>query len=311
METKAHHVLIGAFALGMIVLGFLFVMFLGQYRVTQDAFYDVKFLDSVTGLSVGGEVRYNGVKVGEVAAMRFDPSEPKAVYVTIRVDQRPDFALHEDTEITLELLGITGLTYVHIEGVSPTSPRLPQVTSIDGDLPVIVAKPSAIQQLFESAPSIIEQVQLATNALSEFLSEDNQRAVTNILANLDQLTGEVAARGDDIGDTIASMQDVSAQLESLAAKVDTLIGEDVSYLVTDLRQLTNSVNGLVLLAEDVVDENRDGLAEFSNQGLPQISLFLSEARQLVATLDRIAHRVESDPTGFIFRGQGSEYEARP
>ena len=309
METKAHHVLIGAFTLAVILAAFVFIIILGRFSGTNDAFYDVKFLDAVSGLSVGGEVRYNGVKVGEVSHMRFDRSDPSAVFVTVRIKSRPDFALREDAVVSLELLGITGLTYVHIEGGLPDSDLLPQVHNPDGNLPVIEAQPSAIQQLYERVPDIMEQIERTTSRLADIMSSENQAKFESILTSLDEVSGTVASRSDDISDIVSNMQNLSERFDSIANNVDTVMTEDVGGLVEELRTLTSSVDGVVGLTETMLAENRDSLSEFSNQGLPQLTLLVGEARHLVVTIDRIAQRLEKDPTGFILRNQGTEYEA--
>jgi ABC-type transporter Mla subunit MlaD len=67
METKANYVLIGAFVLlaaGALALFTLWIAGNPLNRSYSD--YDVIFEGPVNGLTEGGEVRFNGIKVGEV-----------------------------------------------------------------------------------------------------------------------------------------------------------------------------------------------------------------------------------------------------
>ena len=65
------------------------------------------------------------------------------------------------------------------------------------------------------------------------------------------------------------------------------------------------------LGEQVLTENRASINNFTAQGLSQLATFVVEARQLVATLDRIAQHVESDPAGFVLGGsRGQEIPVR-
>src|SRR3546814_18033608 len=68
METRAHHLLIGSFMLAFLVAIVLFVLWLAKSQVDRDvAHYNIYFHGSVAGLGVGGDVRFNGIKVGTVS----------------------------------------------------------------------------------------------------------------------------------------------------------------------------------------------------------------------------------------------------
>src|SRR6188474_2396959 len=71
METRAHHVLIGAFAIAAFVVGLGFVLWLSNSGTdSQFSDYEVVFTEAVTGLSKGGLVQYNGIKVGDVTQLK-------------------------------------------------------------------------------------------------------------------------------------------------------------------------------------------------------------------------------------------------
>jgi phospholipid/cholesterol/gamma-HCH transport system substrate-binding protein len=287
VETKANHLLIGGFALVITLLAFLFIFWLSKTRIDAEyAYYDVKYSDGISGLPLGGEVRYNGVKVGTVDRIRFDPLEPSTVFVTIKVENRPDFKLRQDSQVSLGLLGITGITYVLISGGSPNSPSLAAVKDRRHTLPVIAAKPSAIKRLLDDAPGIAMNSRQAIGRLGELLSTDNQEKVSRILTNLDRLS--------------ANLADASVDLKAAS--------RDAPALVHEIRGASKSVAELSNLAQAVVAENRGDIRTFSNRGLAQVDSFVAQARQLAASLDRIAARIESDPPGYILggRAQGRE-----
>ena len=67
METRASHVVIGAFILVIVAGAFGFVLWLAKIEIDQQyAYYRVTFEEAVSGLSIGGDVRYNGIPVGVV-----------------------------------------------------------------------------------------------------------------------------------------------------------------------------------------------------------------------------------------------------
>ena len=67
METKARYALIGLFVSGAIAAAFAFVYWLHTTGgLGQRAVYQIRFENSVSGLLIGSNVLFNGVRVGEV-----------------------------------------------------------------------------------------------------------------------------------------------------------------------------------------------------------------------------------------------------
>ena len=67
METRAHHLIIGSFAVGITLALVLFLLWIGKVELNREyQYYDLVFEGSVSGLSVAGDVLYNGIKVGEI-----------------------------------------------------------------------------------------------------------------------------------------------------------------------------------------------------------------------------------------------------
>src|SRR5271170_7143472 len=115
METRANFVLIGAFTLAVIASGFLFVLWLvAAGQVSHSRTYEVLFTGSVSGLSRGGSVVFNGLRVGEVLSIDFVPNDPGRVAAIINVDGR--ITIKKDTQARLELQGLTGGSAIALTG---------------------------------------------------------------------------------------------------------------------------------------------------------------------------------------------------
>lgn len=298
METRANHVMIGAFALAVTVLAFAFVLWLAKVQVTaQYGYYLVKFTDGVSGLPLGGEVRYNGVKVGTVESIHFAPKEPSAVYVLIKVENRPDFSLREDSEASLQFQGITGITYVMITGGTLDSAKLPLVTDPKGDVPVIVAQPSPIAQVFDTFPELVDKARQTFDRINSILDKNNQERINEIIANL-------ATGSQNFSDAIKS-------IDKLSTDTDSLVDGDAKTSVQQLAQASKSIEQAAALSSQILTENKAAINQFTDQGLAQITSFTTEARRLVETLDRIAQHIESNPTGFVLNGTPAKEMAVP
>jgi phospholipid/cholesterol/gamma-HCH transport system substrate-binding protein len=111
METRAHHFLIGAFAIGITLLTIGFLFWVGRFEFDrQYQIYDLKFEGSVSGLSKAGDVLYNGIKVGEVIMIEIDEDNPKNVLVRIQVGRATP--VKEDSYARLETQGLTGVAAI-------------------------------------------------------------------------------------------------------------------------------------------------------------------------------------------------------
>ncbi|MBV9568413.1 MAG: MCE family protein, partial [Hyphomicrobiales bacterium] len=74
METRAKFALIGVFTLCVIAAAFGFVFwFSGSRGGANLKSYQIVFDTPVTGLSRGGAVLFNGIRVGEVTDLSFYP----------------------------------------------------------------------------------------------------------------------------------------------------------------------------------------------------------------------------------------------
>ena len=141
METRANFVLIGAFTLGAVVAAFLFVMWIVGYGAAgTHRRYQIIFNGSVSGLSTGATVLFNGLKVGEVTDLGFVKGNPSQVVADIDVTNA-SAPINSDTKAQLETQGLTGSATValiggergrgELTGNPPVIPSLPTATLAD------------------------------------------------------------------------------------------------------------------------------------------------------------------------------------
>ncbi|MBM3556426.1 MAG: MCE family protein, partial [Alphaproteobacteria bacterium] len=243
METKAHHVLIGAFVLAGLAMGAVFAVWLSRLQLDQQwDRYRIYFFGSVTGLSKTSEVRYNGVPVGSVTDIQIDPADPRRVLVLIEV--RAGTPVKEDSTAALELQGITGIAYVAIAGGSAASPPLRQIHA-GGGLPVIPSKASGIQEVIATAPELLNRAMTLLAEGAKVISEDNIRAIARILANVERASGTTAERS---GSLIEELERTSAEFRRAAgsaAKALDQVGGEASEALAGLRGTAGKVDRLV------------------------------------------------------------------
>src|SRR5579871_2155036 len=195
METKANYVAVGAFVLACVIGLVVSILWLAGAQYSQEySYYQTYFKGPVTGLGKGTVTRYNGIDVGRITALEFDPNVPDRVIVTLQV--QPGLNIREDSVASIDSQGLTGGTFVEISGGTAKSPLL---TAKPGQkYPVIATKQSTLQQLEQSAPEVVAKLNVTASRANDLLNDENRRAVAHILASLDETTATVARRSADI-----------------------------------------------------------------------------------------------------------------
>jgi phospholipid/cholesterol/gamma-HCH transport system substrate-binding protein len=289
LETKANYVAVGAFVLICVVGLVVTILWLAGAQYSQEySYYQTYFKGPVTGLGKGTVTRYNGIDVGRVTDLKFNPNDPQSVIVTMQV--QPNLNIREDSQASIESQGLTGGTYVEISGGTAKSPIL--VAKEGQDYPVIRAKQSTLQQLEQSAPEVVAKLNVAASRINDLLNDDNRRALSHVLANLDQTTAAIAKRSADIDATIKNASVATANLRDASASMKpTLDHVDVT------------VNKFSKVADDAD-------AFLKGDALGQLSNLIGEMRRLVTSLTRFSDQLNREPTKLLFGDRRKGYEPK-
>jgi phospholipid/cholesterol/gamma-HCH transport system substrate-binding protein len=304
METKAHHALVGLFALILVAAGGFFALWLGKVSFDEEyAHYDIVFDGPVRGLRESGEVRFNGIQVGEVTDLGLD--EQSRVIARVRVlAQTP---VRVDSFAQLEPQGLTGLSYVQITGGSPEAQRLFSPTGRPP--PRIFARQAQLEGLFEGSEDVLEAAQTALFRLSELLSDQNVDEISTTLSNLREITSQLKDEDNLVEEMRSAIRqiDVAASDISVAAQSLQDFGTSAeAFLVNDMTPAVNettlaaiAVNQAATGTNLLVSEITPSVEAFAEEGLDDLTLAATDLRRLISTLERIAAELENDPGGFI------------
>ncbi len=219
METKANFVLIGAVTvLGVLGLLGLLVWFAKVEIDRQYAWYDVLFED-VSGLGMAGDVRYNGLSVGQVVALDLDADDPGRVRV--RIEVAADTPVRTDTTAQLNSQGVTGVAFVSLSGGSPDAPLLLEATGGDG-VPVIASERSVIQALTEDAPDLVSEAVEAIREIRSFLGPENRESVAATLRNLESASGKLETALSDFSNISRTVSEGTAEISKFTGRLDEI-----------------------------------------------------------------------------------------
>lgn len=325
MEIRASYMLVGATVLALIIGLAAFSVWLVKSDVDQQsATYEIYFEGSVTGLQEGSQVRYRGIPVGSITDIDIDPNNVERVRTVVEIDR--DTPIKKDTVATLEMQGITGIAYVQLLGGTRDSPPLTTDQADDDALPIITARRSTLERVFESTPDLLAEAIKVADQLSTVLSEKNVGNLSVTFDNLKTFSDGLATNADGFGkmtssvtETLEDVRSVASDLGELtkdlrgfAGKIDQGIegvGNDLVNTLNELSGAAISLGGAARQLDGMVDDLREPLSDFSGTGLYELTSLVGETRALVAALSRITKEVERDPAGFLIGGSRKGFEA--
>src|SRR5262249_16471188 len=210
METRANYVLIGLFTLAVIAAAFGFVLwFQSLHTAKARSPLRIVFEGPATGLRNGGNVNFNGIRVGEVISVKLD--NPRRVVALAMVENSTP--IRKDTLVGLEFQGLTGVAAISLRGGEETAPPVP----LDEDaVPTAPADPNRLQDVTEAIRGTLQNINRVV--------ADNQEAVRNSLKNLETFTASLARNSERIDNVMARVDGVMGKADNLMLGLNTIAG---------------------------------------------------------------------------------------
>jgi phospholipid/cholesterol/gamma-HCH transport system substrate-binding protein len=184
MYNKINYTLVGIFVFLFTIGLFAFGFWLSKYDVKDNyKYYKIYFSENVSGLSKDSSVKLRGVNVGKVVKISLDPKNINRVEVVVKI--KKDVPIKEDMKAHLEMIGVTGLLSVVIDGGSKSSKDL---IAKNGELPIIKSRPSWIDTTKDSVTNLALSLNKLLQKSESLLSSQNLENISKTLENLKRLT---------------------------------------------------------------------------------------------------------------------------
>jgi phospholipid/cholesterol/gamma-HCH transport system substrate-binding protein len=255
MERKAHYALIGLFTFAVVAGAFGFIFWLHHSSGKKQAvLYRVIFDSSVSGLQVGGNVLFNGIRVGEVTNLRLDPDKPSQVVALLAVNKATP--IRSDTRVGLEFAGLTGVAAVSLKGVSATTPLIERE---EGEPPTLKADPSASQDMMQAAREVLNKAEEVIAA--------NQDALHQAITDIATFSASLARNADSVDSIVSDAKVTMSNAREATASARTLI-DNLDKRTDDI---TIGINKMTATATRQIDSAGRAITDLAHN--PQRFLF--------------------------------------
>ncbi|MBV1702193.1 MAG: MCE family protein [Hyphomicrobiales bacterium] len=293
METRANYMLIGAFTVAVVASIFLFVFwFSGTNQQQGSKAYRIIFTGSVAGLTRGGQVLFNGLRVGEVTSIGLMAEDPSRVQAIVTLDPRTP--VKTDTHAQLESTVLTGTSSIALTGGGAHTP--PLVSTKPGELPVIYADRSEIQNLLAIVQTLSTKLDSILGKVDGLLGE-NGGTVQATLNNLQVFTKMLADNSAGVGTFLQSAGDLGKSLQPLGPKITSLTSDldavvkaadpaKVSTIVANVQDLSKKLNDTAEKLDTLIASAQGIIGSGSSKGaVNNISDAALAIKKLAANLD--------------------------
>ncbi|SFV67320.1 Possible ABC transport system periplasmic substrate-binding protein [hydrothermal vent metagenome] len=215
MYSKVNYMIVGLFVLLFGVGLLLFGFWLAKYGLKESyATYKIEIQDSVSGLSKDSSVKLHGVDIGYVSHIDIDPENIEIIRIFVKI--KKEVPIKEDMVASTQMLGVTGLLSIEIDGGTNES-KILQPT--DSYIPLIKSKSSIFSKVTQNIEGLSERLIHLLTRSETLLSDRNLDNIDKILKNV----ARISAKGEAVEvKAIESMHEVDTTLQTLRTSINTI-----------------------------------------------------------------------------------------
>lgn len=276
MESKTNYFVVGLLVLiltaGLIIVGLWLSVGFDQKKYNT---YRVNIDEPVSGLTTESPVKYNGVKVGYIAAIQLNEANPQEVKLLVQIEAGTPITT--TTEATLIMQGITGTTYLGLSATTPNATLLAKKS--DAPYPVIPFKSSFFNRLEKNINDV-------TVAMNRFFDKDNAKNVKKTIVNLQKISSIIEKNNANLN---KSLKDLPLAINELKVSL-----RQFGKMSEDISDASTQVSSAMLAGKNSMDK-------FSQQAIPPAVLLLRRLDLIAANLEKTSAQLRQNPA-VIIRG---------
>ncbi|MDR2592414.1 MAG: MlaD family protein [Chitinispirillales bacterium] len=304
--TAAQKFRLGIFVIiGMAILAAFIIIPIGM-KMTQHRKVYISIFEgeSLQGLEQGAAVKFNGVSIGTVQRVTYNPDDINKMRVELSVVE--SFPMRVDMYATTGLIGITGLKYVEISGGSNGAALLKPGG-------IVPTRASLFASVGEKADVLIDKVETLLNHLNNVTNPDSLRSVKIALDNLADLTSEAKNLFGSVGEVVPSVGKIVDTAQATMSEIHK-ITLDIKELTDTLKGGVSGANipGILAKADTAVTSVKaltDNLSLMVMQTREDFSISMENLRETLESASQLMKMLADNPS-LLIRGEGKERDNR-
>ncbi|MFN3750118.1 MAG: MlaD family protein [Thiobacillus sp.] len=306
METEGRYTLVGTLVLAVIALMAVAIVWLaGAADHIAYQTYTLYFKQqSLDGLAVGSPVKMRGIKVGVVDSYRFARGGDEAVSVIARIDE--GVPVHQGALAYIKRNLVTGIAAIEIDNGPSDSPLLDRAPPGER-YPVIAEGRSDIDKVATAFSRLSVNGAQVLEKMNALLSDENQRAITQTLANLNALSAHLVANKHSLDAAVQGIRDASDEFRFAGASIsqaavraeDSIVGVGRNA-DTMLKEATIALQAFQRDASLISQQ----IQQFTETGTLELTNVSRDVRTSADTLTTAGQRL-SQPRTILF-GPGTQ-----
>ena len=288
MEKNEHYIMVGSFVL-MAVLGLIaFGAWLNGTTGSRDYFYyQIRFHESVNGLSNGSPVSYRGVDIGNVVSMTIDPAETNTIIARVRIST--DAPIRQDTTAMLKIQGITGTRYIDLSSGEVIQDVIEGSKTDKGNLPEIASKYSDLATLEKEIPKLVDQASSVATQTEHLLDDESLAHTHAILQRWDDISKNLEQETIQLDAIIKTTDHLVQTTDKVMSQIDAA---DINGTLKQLHATSIQLNKLTT--------STNAAAAESFENFDDLVLDAKKTSQEIRTL---AHNLNENPSQVLFPPQ--------
>ncbi len=302
MYSKVNYTIVGIFVL-LFGAGLMwFAFWLAKYGIHREFdTYKLHMIESVSGLSKDSIVKLRGVDIGRVSEIRIDPENIEKIDVFLKI--KHGVPIKEDMTAHTEMLGVTGLLSIEIDGGTNGAKSLePTVDHI----PVIRSAPSWFTKTTRGLGTLSERITSLVDKSQKLLSEKNIETLGKVFENTERFTDKGLEVEDKV---ITSLDEVDLTLREFRVSMTkmndklTKLTEDFTDIkkvsistIDKLMETTKNFNRVTLKVEKSLDRGDYNLRKILEPVLVEIEVLSHQVNDL-------AQQLAQSPNDLLFKAR--------
>jgi phospholipid/cholesterol/gamma-HCH transport system substrate-binding protein len=312
------------FAVGLFVsiaiASFVFFVIWLTGRTGQEEMkrYSLMFDKDISGLSVGGPVKYMGMNIGAVMEMRLEHKngmpleQDNGVRIRVDIEILESTPINQGTYASLALQGITGVAVVNLLSDPGSHAALEKR---EGDkYPVIPVRIVGFSALMASAPEIMGKMNDLLTQAGKILGEENQASIAGLLNNIEEITLSLAEERETIAKIPGNLNQTITEIQATVVQMQGILGELQPGLNSTIENASRSAENLASLTarmDALLLKHENDMSQFLEEGLGSVPELMDEAQNALRDLEKLVQELQDDPSQLIYRQADNSVEIDP